>query len=897
MRTVAPTSGDLIGRRAEIGRISDLLAAGRGGVLVLRGEAGIGKSSLLAHAREAAHGFAVIDASGSQFETRAPFAALHHLCAPVLRHLDRIPDGYRTALRVAFGQLDGEPDVFRAGLAALELLTSAAGDRPLLCTVDDAQWLDPASVRALALLARRISAEHLVLLMAVRTPGSPAEFDELPGVTVAGLSDAEARALLTARGRATLDGQVRDRLVAEARGNPLALRELPAAGGFAAPATGSVPGRIEREYRDRLSRLAPGARLLLTVASADPTGDPGLLWPAARTLGVPVDAVETAETAGLVTAGTRIRFCHPLARSAVYRAASGEERRRAHRALAEVTDPVADPDRRVWHRAQAATAPDDALADELERMASRARARAGVVAAAAFVERAASLTRDPRQRARRTLAAVGAHIECGHTDEAEALLTTVGGSTVDPRVDQLRGRIAFVRHHDGDGPAHMLRAARLLAATDPRASRECLLDALEMSLAVGRSTGVMDGVLDVARSAELTPSTQDRDPDALDALAVLTTDGHRAAAPLLRRALDGAGSPLWTQRPALAVMIASELWDIHAHAAIVGWLLTTGHESGSPMLLRLGLAQSASHAAVVGDVPRAMAAIAEEEAIADAVGWPPMLYPRLHLAAVRGRRDEAVGLFATATAVATARGAGQLVANVHWAAAVFHNSVADYPAALAAARAAVDLDDLFLSGMALPELVEAAVRCRDRRTAGWALTHLAERTGPSGTDVGLGITAYARGLVTGSEDAYREAVDRLDGSPMLPYRARAHLLYGEWLRREGRRRDCRRHLGTAHDLLADARLEAFAQRAATELRAAGEQVHAPAVRAFDRLTMQELSIARLVATGATSAEVATRLFISPRTVDAHLRSIFRKLGITSRRQLRDRVPADGWDKA
>ncbi|MFY1687473.1 AAA family ATPase [Plantactinospora sp. WMMB782] len=876
---------ELIGRAAETGRIAALIDAareGRGGALVLRGEAGIGKSALLDHACATADGFQVVEASGSQFETQLPFAALHQVCAPMLGRLPDIPAGYAAALRVAFGQVDGVPDVFRAGLAALELFALAG--RPLLCTVDDAQWMDAASVTAMALLARRITVEPVALLIAVREPGLPGEFAELPGLAVAGLADEHARTLLSTHGR-TLDEQVRDRLVAEARGNPLALRELPAAGGFAPPE--SVPSRIERGFRARLIGLPAAARLLLTVASADPTGSPDLLWTAAASLGVPPDAGAAAAGTGLVTFATRIRFCHPLARSAVYRAAPPGQRRSAHRALAEATDPVADPDRRAWHRAQAAAGPDDAVADELERSASRARARGGVVAAAAFIERAAALSSGVRQRTDRTLAAVDAHIDAGHTDDAAALLSTVDAAGLDvraaARADLLRGRIAFLRHHDGDGPAHMLRAASRLSAVDPLAARECLLDALEMSLVVGRATGMMDKVLAASARASTTGCT----PDVLDALATLATDGHRAAVPLLREFLDGDGDPLWTARPALAVMIASELLDERAYTAIIEWLVKTGREVGSPLMLRLALAQTASAAALRGDLAQATAAIAEEEAIADAIGGPPMLYPRLHVAALRGRRDET--LFTGAAATAEAIGAGQLVANVHWAAAVLHNGLTEYATAYGAARRAVDLGDLFLAGVSMPELVEAATRLGRHDEAAAVLASFEERTRASGTALGLGMAAYARGLVTGMEDDYRSAVELLSDSQLLPYRARSHLLYGEWLRRAGRRQDSRHHLRTAHDLFSAHGLAAFADRAAAELRATGEVARRHSASPLDGLTMQETSVARLVATGATSAEVATRLFISPRTVDAHLRSIFRKLGISSRRQLRGLV--------
>lgn len=891
MRTSLSSRASLVGRRHEIGRIEEVAGAaraGRGGALVLRGEAGIGKSALLDHARRTATGFRVVRASGSQYEAELPFAALHQLCLPLLGHLDELPAPQRDALLAAFGRTTGTPDVFGVGLAALGLLAAAARERPLLCLVDDAQWLDAGSSRVLAFLARRVAAEPVALAFGVRLPCEPGELDDLPGLTVEGLGDADARALLAALSHEALDEQVQDRLVAEARGNPLALLALPRAGGFAPPDAPSAPTRVERGFRASLTGLSPRARRLLTIASADPTGDPGLLWPAARRLGIDLPTVSAdASATGLVEFGTRIRFFHPLARTAVYRSAEVGERRLAHRTLAEVTDPVTDPDRRAWHRAQASAGPDDDVADELERSASRAEARGGVVAAAAFLARSAALSLDPDRRIGRTLAAARTALSAGDAEGAARLLRTADVAGPDePRhaeADLLRGQIAFVRTGDGDGPMYMLRAARRLADLDPARSRDCYLEALEMALLVGQASGVMDLVLSAARASSSAP----HEPDVLDALYLLAAEGHAAAAPLMREVLDGPGGPLWVRRPALAVTLAAELWDSRTHATIIEWLMKNGRESGSPLVLRLGLAQAASGAALAGDLDQAMAAIAEEEAIADATGAPPIMYHRLQLAAMRGRREEAFALFRTATEAATTQGVGQLVANVHWAGAVLHNGLADYRSALEAARRAVDHGDLFIAGFSLPELVEAAVRCGEHEAAAAALASLTERTRAGGTATGLGVAACARALVTGVEDDYREAVDLLVDSPLMPYRARAHLLYGEWLRREGRRRDCRPHLRTAHELLSGAGLEAFARRAADELRATGETARSRSGHTRDQLTMQELHIARLVATGATSNEVAARLFISPRTVDAHLRNIFRKLGISSRRQLRD----------
>jgi DNA-binding CsgD family transcriptional regulator len=878
-----PPETELVGRHSEKRRVDELVdaaRAGRGGSLVLSGEAGIGKSALLEHAVHAASGFRVLRASGAEFEQELPYSALHQLCVPILEYLTELPDRHRDALRIAFGLSDGSSQPFQVGLAVLELVTTVSSKQPVLCVIDDAQWLDAASSQAMAFLARRIGADSVAMALGLRSPSTAGALNELPWLAVGRLRDQDAKILLTARNPFPLDDRVRDRLIAEANGNPLALLELPRAGGFVLPAASSTPSRIEEGFRARLAGLRADARLLLTVASADPTGDPGLLWPAAVTLGidVPVASADAAAT-GLVEFGARTRFCHPLARSAVYRAAEDGVRRAVHGALAEVTDPLTAPDRRAWHRAQASVGPDENVAADLERCASRARSRGGVAAAAAFLERSVALSLDAERRIERTLTAVQAGIEAGATDRAADLLTTVETAALDEfqraRVDLLRGRIAFTRPGDSSGPSLTVSAARRLSKLDPDRARDCFLDALEMSLVVGRAGGVVDEVLTAARAAAPAPSA----PDLLEALITLAEHGYRTSLPMLRDALHAEGGPLWSRRPALASMISAELWDLDTHFAIAEWLVKAGRESGSPLLLRLAFAQKASAATLAGDLGLALAAAAEEEAIADAAGEPPLVYHRLHLAAMRGRREEAMDLFQTV-------GTGQ-VTNLHWTTALLHNGLADYPAAMTAARAATEHGDLFLTGAALPELVEAAVKCHEPAVAARALESLTERTQAAGTTLGRGITAYARGLVTGVEDDYREAVECLAEGPLLPYQGRAHLLYGEWLRRKGRRRDCLPQLRAAHELLSTAGAEAFARRAADELRAAGQKVQHRSAQAYEKLTMQQVAVARLVASGATSNEVATQLFISKRTVDAHLRTIFRKLGVTSRRQLKD----------
>ncbi|MEU4830659.1 AAA family ATPase [Streptosporangium sp. NPDC023615] len=859
----------LVGREAEIERLDALVRAageGRGGALTLSAEPGMGKSTLLRRVAEGASGFLVVQASGAEYETELPFAALHQLCVPLLGQMGELPPPHRRALEIAFGLDTGAVDPFMVGVATLGLLAETARERPLLCVIDDVQWLDDASARALAFVARRIADEPVAVVFATREPA----FGTVPTLGLAGLRESEARALLADAVRAPLDERVRDRILAEARGNPLALLELPRSAGLAGMAGGfgvPAPGVIEQSFRARLARLPARARLLLTVAAADPVGDSELLWRAAGLLGIEHAAAE--EAAELVEFGARVRFSHPLARSAAYTAAPAEERRRAHAALAEATDPVADPDRRAWHHAQAAVGPDEEVAAALERSAARAQARGGIAATAAFLERAAALTPGSGPRIDRVLAAAEAKLSVGAFDTAADLLTTAETASPDQAqlaaIDLLRGRLSFVRHRGGERPTtHLLRAAERLSATDPARSVECYLNALEMGVLMGDFSPVVQAVRGVGNPV-------------LEGMVRLVDRGHGAAAELLRPAL--ADRAVWSRHPSLGFMLASELWNYDALRCIAERATAAGRESGSFHTLPIGLAMRAAAAVGAGEFGAAMEMISEEEAIAEATGAAPLVYPRIHLAAMRGRRAEAFELFAAVDP--------RMTLSVQWGAAVLHNGLGNYQAALEAARSAVAHGNLGTSGMALPELVEAAVRCGSPDVATGALADLRERAEAGGDAWGLGVAAYARALVTGDEESYREAVGHLDGSRVAIYRARAHLLYGEWLRREGRRREARERLRVAHESLTGIGAEAFAERAAGELRATGEHARSRSSDApSEQLTMQEVHIARLVADGATSKEVAATLFLSPRTVDAHLRNIFRKLGLTSRKQLR-----------
>jgi DNA-binding CsgD family transcriptional regulator len=884
-------SDPLIGRDREIERLVDLLDAAEGadgGALVLRGEAGIGKTALMDHIDQLATGrFRVFRASGSEFEAELPFAALHQLCAPVLSDLDALPAPYRHSLTVAFGLAQGASDPFGVGLAALELLSTAAEKEPLLCLVDDAHWLDSASRAALVFLARRIATLPVAIVFASREPSSARGLGELPGLAVEGLTDADARQLLARHQTvATLDDKVRDRLLSESRGNPLALIELPKSNDFFLPTPSPVIGRIERSFQIQMSTLPPDARRLLLLASAEPTGDLSTIWAAAPALDIDVPvAVDALDGSGLVILEENARFCHPLARSAAYRASEPAERRAAHAALAGATDSASAPDRHAWHRAQAATGPDEEVAAQLASTASRAVARGGVAASAVFLKRAAALSCDPAARIERTIAAARATVESGRPDAAAELLDGVDIRAVDEdqraTLDVLRGQIVFAQGGADAvvrGPDLIMGAASRLSTSDPERSRRLLVTAVEIGLSVGRGAGVLDRVLDAARAAPPAPPRG----DILDALLRLTDEGHAAAIPEIRHAL-AEGDVCWGRAPALATVLAGELWDLDLHAQIVDWLVHTGRETGAPVVVRLGLAQSALHSVLTGELEAASAAISEEEAIAEIVGDLPQLYPRVHLAAVRGHRDEVFDLVAEGNR----RSNGVFTGNLSWARAVLYNGRAEYPAALDAAQKAVGSGDLFLAGFALPELIEAAVRSDEHALAESALTSLLARTDAAGTETAAGIAAGARALVHDSEKEHRRALAHLTHSSLPVHLARAHLRYGEWLRRAGRRRDARHHLDVAHTQLSTIGAEGFAARAAQELRLTGEHPRDPSGNPYEDLTEQEVHVAQQVATGATTKEVATSMFISPRTVDAHLRSIFRKLDISSRRQLKD----------
>jgi DNA-binding CsgD family transcriptional regulator len=907
----AADSSMLRGRRDERAVIEGLLGkarGGRSGVLVLRGEAGIGKTALLEHAIESVSDVTLLRAAGVESEMELAFAALHQLCAPVDDFVDRLPGPQRDSLEVTFGVSAGAaPDRFLVALATLSLLSEAAQERPLVCVVDDAQWLDRASAQVLGFVARRLLAEPVVLLFAARETTDA--LADLPELLVEGLDDAEARTLLASVIPGRLDDRVADQLVAEARGNPLALLELPhgltpaqLAGGFGLPGALSLAGTIEQSFLRRLEALEENTQRLLLVAAAEPLGDPVLLWRAAERLGITRTAREPAESAGLIEIDARVRFRHPLVRSAVYRAASAEQRRRVHRALGEATDAEIDPDRRAWHLAEATAGPDEDVAAELERGAGRAQARSGLAAAAAFLERAAALTPDPVRRAQRALAAAQTKYEAGALDDALALLATAETGGVDDlqraRVHLLRAQIAFAVQRGGDAPALLLEAARELEAVDPARARTTYLEALEAARFADRLARGTD-VVEVSAAALAGPAPH-RPPRPTDLLlqgmATLPIDGHAAAVPILKAALsafreEAALPPEESRWLSFACRAAWDVWDEESWRVLVTREVRRARDAGALTATPLLLTSLSYLHVLCGELSTAESLLAEIRATTAATGIPAHRYVEIWVAALRGREPELAALVEDFTTDAKARGEGFALGFAGQAGAVMYNGLGRHEEAFAAVREAVDVAPYseMSTPSAVAELVEAAARAGEHRIAERALERLTLSTRPSATDWALGVEARSRALLSDGDAAerlYQEAIERLRRTRVRVQLARAHLLYGEWLRRERRRLDARDQLRTALELFTSMGAEAFAARAERELLATGERVRKRRIETRGELTAQEIEVARLARDGLSNASIGARLFISQHTVAYHLRKVFAKLDITSRNQLR-----------
>ena len=823
----------LLGRATECALLDDVVSAirrGEGRSLVLRGEAGIGKTALLKHLVDSAPDLTVLRAVGAESEMELAYASLHQLCAPLLERLLRLPEPQGQALETVFGLSSGAaPDRFLVGLAVLSLLSEAAGERALLCVIDDAQWLDQASALTLAFVARRLQADPVGIVFSAREPGE--ELRNLPQLEVKGLVNGDARALLTSVLPFRLDAGVRNRIVAETRGNPLALLELPQgltatqlAGGFGLLDAEGLPGRIEESFLRRLGGLSEDVRRLLLLAAAEPVGDPLLLSRAAETIGIAQGTSESTD--GLLSIGQKVTFRHPLVRSAVYRSAAVDQRRAVHVALADATDKDVDPDRRAWHLAAAAVGPDEQVAAELERSAGRAQARGGLAAAAAFLERSVSLSADPARRAGRALAAAHLSLSAGAFDAIEALLTVAEAGPTDElqrtRVELLRAQLAFVSRHGSDAPALLLKAAKKLEPLDLELARETYLNTLTALLLAGRAISTSAGVVEVSRAARAAPAAKHppRGPDLLlDGLAALYLEERAVAVPILMRAvraliddLSAAEALHWLF---LASCVAVQLWDYDMWHALCERFVELGRQVGALSEIPLALLSRAYVHLFCGELDFAASLLEEMRTVTEATGT--FLGPgcAVHLAAMRGRESEVSSLIEASSEETAQKGQAAVTALTEVAKAVLYNGLGRYEEAMASAGQ-VGPEDLTTENWAISEHIEAAVRAGSPEIAADRLQRLHDITQDGGTDWGLGIAARCSALLSegdAAERLYREAIERFARTRLRPELARAHLLYGEWLRREGRRVDTREQLHTAHEMFSAMGMEAFANRA------------------------------------------------------------------------------------
>ena len=742
-----------LGRTSERELLDRLLANVRGGqsaVLVLRGEAGIGKTAVLQYAARQAASFRVTRVTGVEAEMELPFAAVHQLCAPMLNQLDALPRPQQQGLSVALGLASGEvPDRFLVALAVLSLLSATAEEQPLLCLVEDAQWLDAASSQVLGFVARRVLAESVAIVVAIREPGADPptrDFDGLPEIRLEGLQEEAARALLAAAVPGRLDDRIRDRIVAENRGNPLALLELPGrmtaaelAGGFELPAAGDLPAHLEDHYARRIGALPEATQRLMLLAAAEPLGDARLVWRAGQKLEIGTDALAPAEEAKLLEIGAGVRFRHPLVRSAVYRAASPENRRRVHEILAEVSDPDADADRRAWHRALAAAGPDEDIAAELERSAGRAQARGGVAATAAFLRRAVALTPDTGRRGGRALAAARASLQAGAFDAALGLLAAAEAGVLDEsqraQIQLLQAQVEFASRGN-TSPASLVRAAKHVEPLDPGLARAAYLEALSAAAfasSLARPTG---GALDVAnavRAARSAASPRTVADVLIDGWAALIADGCATAAPTLREALRE------FERPTVAENHRHLLWLVTLTAPIAlddaRWeelsRLHVELARGTGALGELPLAlNSRSYVHLFkGELEIAGALIEEAQLAIEATGASITPWGELLLAALRGDEQDTPSRLDAAAADATRRGAGSSLTVIHWARALLYNGRCAYDTALTAARMAIDSPANAAVTWGMVELIEAAVRVGDLEAA--VTSHGGSRRSPT----------------------------------------------------------------------------------------------------------------------------------------------------------------------
>jgi DNA-binding CsgD family transcriptional regulator len=908
----------LLGRRGECDALDELIAdvlGGRSRVIVLRGEAGVGKSALLDYLFDRVSGWRVARAVGVESEMELAYSGLHQLCGPMLDRLDRLPTPQREALATVFGLSAGPaPDRFFVGLASLTLLAEVAEQQPLLCVIDDAQWLDHASAQTLGFVARRLLAERIAFVCAARTGVGDQILAGLPELHVHGLGDSDARALLLSNLHGPLDPAVCEQIITESHGNPLALLELPRtwatadlAFGFGVPDSDPVVSKIERSYARRLRDLPAATQLLVLAAAAEPLGDPILLDRAARALDLDIAAADPAVDAGLLTVGARVRFAHPLVRSAAYRSAVAADRQRVHRALAEATDGETDPDRRAWHRAHATSRPSEEVAAELELSAGRAQLRGGLAAAAAFLTRAAELTPDPERLVNRALDAAFANVQAGAFDAGRNLLDVAEAGQLDElqraRIDLLRAQLAFASSRGNDATPLLLAAARRLERLDIGLARETYLEAFSAAL-FGARLNTRVGVADVAQAASTAVRPPAREASTadllLDALVALTEDYH-ASIPLCRAALKKLAGEKVSPEERLrwlwqGAVVALEVWDDESAYVLSHHNVRIARETGTVTELALALSARTPILVFCGELGAARSAVAETRSVEEAAGISSAPYGALILAAWRGQAREARELIETTMREARSRGEGIGLSICEYARAVLSNGLGRYDDALVAARSASEYQEVVGENWGLSELVEAATRTGSLDLATDAMRRLTQKAQASRAAWALGIEARSRALLSDgdvAEERFRQAIDHLSRTRVRAELARTHLLFGEWLRRENRRADARIELNRAYELFSAMGMDAFAERTRHELLATGETVHKRSVEARDELTPQEAHIARLARDGLTNPEIGAQLFISARTVEWHLRKVFTKLAIGSRRELRSAFRDDG----
>ena len=906
----------LVGRTAERARLEQEIQKARGGnaaILVLRGSQGLGKTALLDHAVSQASGFRVIRTRAVASETLLSYATLQVLCAQLLNDAGQLPSVQRDALAIAMGQLGGsDPDPFLVGLATLNLLAAAAASRPLLCVIDDAQWLDPPSAQALAFVARRLESKPVILLFATRNQADVGALHGLPDLRLQGLPHVDSRLLLTRSVPGPIDPIVADRIVEETRGNPLALLELsraasPAeiAGGFGMSPSRDVSPRIGEELLQQVLALPPQSRQLLLAAAAEPLGDPRSLWRAAAELQLPRTAAGPLRSDGLLSFAPRVVFRRPLLRFAVYQLATDEERRHVHFALALATDPARDPDHHLWHLAHAADGPDEGLASELERLAPVAGRRGGLPAAAAFLELATVLTLHPGRLADRAIAAAEAKRAAGADHDAERLLST---AQMYPLDDEQQGRLERLRAHisPGGNPETLVEAARRMQAVRPDLALTTYLEALEGAMAAGRlqPAGRSAEIAEAALMAPPTsrPTASDR---LLDGLATRLTRGREESHKPLADALEAFRTTDLSDRDApwfgLASRVAADLWDDDGWDAFSRRAVQHAKDSGAVADLSAALDRHAVAEVQFGGFSVASHLLAEIRGRREHHGTRSSGYTHRccspHGVAGVSRR---AGMLEAARRDALSRSDGLAVTVGALSAAVLFAGQGRYDDALQSAREAVEdtggPDEFEYRNWALAELVEAAARTGDLAEASLALRRLEDRTRGSASQWALGTRALLRALISDDDDAerwYREAVDRLAQCRVRTQLARAQLLYGEWLRRRGRRSDARVPLRAAWNLLTAIGAAAFTERAHRELLATGERAQARSVVASRELTPQEIRIAAMARDGLSNPAIGARIFVSPRTVEYHLGKVFAKLGISGRGELHRALPGSG----